>query len=493
LRWGPRRRRLAGQLLAEGCALALLGGAGGLAVASGLLDGIRRLAPGSMPRIEAIQLDVRAVFFALAATGLTVLLFALLPAWSASRHAVAAGLQRASRGGGGESAGPLHGMILLQTALCVVLLVAAGLLGGSYLRLSRIDPGFSAQRVLSFTVSLPRGAYREPAVRTAFLDRLIESVRALPGVGAAGLVGWLPGKGSMTVSFSAEGHPRLSRAQSPQGEIRGVSPGTFEALRIPILEGRGVTANDRSDSPPVIVLNRQLASRLWPGRSAIGRHVTIFADKREREVVGVVGDIRRLDRAGVTPDQMWVPSAQDPIWIRTSAVVRSAGDPTALIASIEGAARRLDPGVALSDIQTMGQVLSGSVAEPRFRTILIGFFAAAALALASIGLYGVIAYTVARRRYEIGVRIALGATPREILRLFVGRGIRLAGIGAVAGILCALAVTRLLAGLLYGVRPSDPITFAGATALLLGVAFLASLLPARRAASTDPLTALRSD
>jgi putative ABC transport system permease protein len=307
------------------------------------------------------------------------------------------------------------------------------------------------------------------------------------------MTGWLPSKGSMTMSFTPEGHPVRSRAESPQGELREITSGTFTALGVPILAGRGILDGDRADSAPVIVVNKRLAEKLWPGRSAVGQHVTLFVDKVEREVVGVVGDVKRLDRGAQSPDQMYVPLSQDPLFIGVWLLARAEGDPGALAASIERVVRELDPGVAVSQVETMSRVLSGSVAEPRLRTALIGFFAAAALLLASIGLYGVIAYAVTRRRYEIGVRVAMGATPGEILGLFVKGGLRLAAVGIAAGIVGAAAATRLLAGLLYGIRPLDPATFAAAASLLLAVSFVATVLPARRAAATDPIQALRSD
>ncbi|HSP93515.1 MAG TPA: ABC transporter permease [Thermoanaerobaculia bacterium] len=489
---GAGRGRLARQLFAEASALASIGGAGGLAAGSFLLAAIRRLAAGSVPRIETATLDGRAFLFALAASAATALLFGIVPAALTSGRAMTEGLRLSARGGAGSSRA-LDGLVLFQTALCLVLLVGAGLLGGSYLRLARTSPGFSAERVLSVSLSLPRAAYREQAPRNAVLERLIGRVASLPGVRAAGLIGWLPAGQSMTISYTPEGHPKLSRAQSPQGELREVSAGTFAALGIPILAGRGIRESDRADARPVIVVNRNLAAKLWPGQPAVGRHITLFADRVEREVVGVAGDVRRMDQGAATTDQIYVPFAQDPLFIRMSAVVRSDGEPSALAASIEKAVAGIDPGIAVSDGKTMEQVISGSVAEPRFRTILVGFFAAAALLLASVGLYGVTAYTVTRRRYEIGVRMAMGATPAGVLRLFVGAGLRRAGAGVAAGVLAAAAATRLLTGLLSGIRPTDPATFAAAALLLLVVASLASFVPARRAAATEPLAALRSE
>jgi putative ABC transport system permease protein len=490
--FGAGRDRLARQLFAEAAALASIGGAGGLAAGSFLLAAIRRLAAGSVPRIETATLDGSAFLFALAASAATALLFGIVPATLASGRAMTEGLCVSVRGGAGSSRA-LDGLVLFQTALCLVLLVGAGLLGGSYLRLARTSPGFSAERVLSLSLSLPRAAYHDQAPRNAVLERLIGRVGLLPGVRSAGLIGWLPAGQSMTISYSPEGHPALSRAQSPQGELREVSAGTFPALGIPILAGRGIGENDRADTRPVIVVNRKLAAKLWPGRPAIGRHITLFADRVEREVVGVAGDVRRMDQGAATTDQIYVPFTQDPLFIRMSAVVRSDGEPAALAASIEKAVAGIDPGIAVSDVKTMEQVISGSVAEPRFRTILVGFFAGAALLLASVGLYGVTAYTVTRRRYEIGVRMAMGATPAGVLRLFVGAALRRAGAGVAAGALAAAAVTRLLTGLLYGIRPTDPATFAAAALLLLVVASLASFVPARRAVAADPLAALRSE
>ncbi len=487
---GAARRRLVRQLVAEACALALVGGAAGWAVAGLLLTAIQKMAAGSVARIQTAALDGRAVLFAIAAAGATAVLFGLVPALLASGRAMTEGLRRAGRAGG-ERSRTLDGLILVQTSLCMVLLVTAGLLGGSYVRLSRTDAGFRPERVLSAAVSLPRGAYRDQAKRTAFLLRVANRIGALPGVRAAGLTGWLPARGSMTMSFSPEGHPRLSRAQSPQAELREISAGTFSALGIPILAGRGIGDGDRAETAAVVVVNRHLAARMWPGQPAVGRHLTLFLDNTPRLVVGVVGDVRRLDRGAAAPDQMYVPIAQDSLFVGIYAVVRAVGEPKALAGAVEKAVRDLDPGVAVSSVRTMDEVLSGSVAEPRFRTVLVGFFAAAALLLVAVGLSGVIAYAVSRRRYEIGVRMAVGATPAEVRRLFVRRGLRLTALGALAGVSAAAGAERLLAGFLYGVKPWDPPTFAAAAALLLAVSALASYLPARRAASTDPLAALR--
>ena len=489
---GAGRGRLARQLLAEAAALALVGGAGGLAVASGLLAAIRAALTGTVERIGSATLDPRALAFAGAASGATVVLFGLLPALSASGRAVSTRLRSASRGG--ESTRVPNALVLVQTGLCLVLLVGAGLLAGSYARLSRTNPGLSPERVLTAQLSLPRGIYaKAPEKRTILLERIAARLRAMPGVRAAGLTGWLPAGGSMTMSFHPEGHPGLTRSASPQSELRDVTPGTFAAFGIPIFAGRDFTDADRAGGTPVAIVNRKLADRLWPGRPALGRHVMLFADRLEREVVGVVGDVRRMDRRAEVPDQIYVPIAQAPLFIGTYAAVRAEGDPAALSAAIERAVHEIDSSVAVSSPRTMTDVLSKRVAEPRFRSALVGFFAAAALLLAAIGLYGVIAYAVTRRRYEIGVRVALGATPAEILRMFVGGGMRLAGAGAAIGLVGALAATRLLAGLLYGVAPFDVPTFAAAAALLLGVACLATIVPARRAAGTDPGIALRAD
>jgi len=491
---GAGRGRLVRQLLAEAAALGLVGGAGGLAVASGLLAAIRSMVGETVPRIASARLDGRAIAFAAAASAATVLLFGSLPAFTAAGRAIAAGLVSAARGTGGERSRALDALVLVQTALCVILLVVAGLLAGSYARLSATNPGLRPERVLTARLALPRGVYKEDAARrTAFLERAIARIGELPGVRAAGLTGWLPSRQSMTMSLTAEGHPRLSRAQSPQTELREVSSGTFAALGIPLLEGRGFADSDRADSAPVAVVNRKLAEAMWPGRSAVGMHVFLFADRVEREVVGVVGDVRRMDRAAATPAQLYVPVAQDPLFIGVFAVVRAEGEPRALAASVGRAVRELDPGVAVSDVRTMEEILSGNLSEPRFRATIVALFAAAALLLASIGLYGVIAYTVTRRRYEIGVRIAMGATPSEILCLFLRGGMRLAAAGAAAGIVGAIAATRMLAGLLYGVRPLDPATFAGAVIVLMLVSLVATAAPARRAAATDPIQALRAN
>jgi predicted permease len=299
----------------------------------------------------------------------------------------------------------------------------------------------------------------------------------------------------MTLSFSPEGHPRLSRAQSPQAEIRGISPDFLETIGMPLLAGRGITDADRAESAPVVLVNRAFAAHYWPGATAIGKRIILFSDRRERTVVGVVGDVRRLDRGAAAPDGMFLSLAQDASLPRrgVNLVARMASDAPIRAADVERAIRELDPRAAVWGARTMQEVLSRAVAKPRFRTVLVGLFAGSALLLACAGLYGVISYGVARRRYEIGVRIALGATPGGVLAMFLARGFRLTAAGVVAGSAGALGAGRLLSGLLYGVGPSDFVTYAGAAALLLAVSLASSLVPAMRAAGTDPLTALRSE
>ena len=491
---GASRGRLVRQLLGESTLLAFAGGAAGLAAASGLLSLIHRIAGDSMPLVAAASLDVRAAAFAFGASLATAILFGLLPAVSASRGATSGALHGAGRQVGHGRTRALDTLVLVQTALCLVLLATAGLLATSYVRLSRTDPGFVPDRIVSADLALPTASYRELPRRAALAGRVLERLRALPGVQSAAITRDLPGGRCMTVSFSPEGHPRVSRAESPQAEIRPASGSFFETFGIPILAGRGILDSDDASSAPVIVVNRRLAARLWPGRSALGMHVTLFSDGLERRVVGVAGDVRRLDRGGEAPEAMFVPYAQDLLFNRIAVAVRGeAGGAPLSRAVVERAVREIDPAVAVSGARTMREVLAARVAEPRLRTILVGSFAAAAVLLAALGLYGVIAYGVARRRAEIGVRMAFGATPGEVRRHVVGGGLRLACSGIAVGLVAALATSRLLSGLLYGVTPADPLVHAGSAGFLLAVAAAASLIPAFRASRTDPVVALRSE
>jgi len=490
---GAGRRRLIRQLLTEALVLASIAAGAGLVTGGLLLSEIRRLLASSAPRIAEASVDPRVAAFAVLCAAATIVLAGILPALSASHRAIEDGLRTSSRGGPADSSRTLDALILVQAALCLVLLVGAGLLGRSYLALSRADVGLEPAGVLSVRLTLPSATYPSGPTRTAFLRRTAAGAEALPGVRAAGIAGSLPGQAGMTVSYSAEGHPRLSRARSPQAEIRLISEGTLPALGIAVLEGRGISDGDREGSAPVVLVNRRLAARLWPGASALGRHVTLFSDGLERRVVGVVGDVARLDRNAQTADQLYTSFAQDRLFSGASLVLRSDADPARLAPAVERLIASLDPGVAVSDVRPLTEVLSGNVVEPRFRMVLVGGFAAAALLLAGIGLYGVIAYGVARRRAEIGIRIALGATPSSIRSLFVGRALRLAGLGTAAGIAAAIPAARLLSGLLYGVAPADPATLAASSGLLVAVAAFAALIPARRAAATNPLDALRPD
>ncbi|MDQ2871021.1 MAG: ADOP family duplicated permease [Acidobacteriota bacterium] len=494
---GASAGRLARHLFAETLAIALAGAGAGVVVAEGLLSLVRSLAEESSPRIAAAAIDARALGFAAGAALCTAVLFGLVPALSGARRAIFEGIGASGRSpsGGRERSRALDALVLVQTALCLMLLVGAGLLGGSYLRLSRTETGIASENVLSLSVAVSAGGQGDAGSQARFFRRAIERVKSLPGVRQAAAASTLPGEGSMTLSFWPEGHPRLSRAQSPQAEIRGISPGFPETIGMPILAGRGFTEADREDSAPVIAVNRAFAAHYWPGADPIGKRIMTFSDRRERTVVGVVGDVRRLDRGGAAAEGMFLPLAQDASLPRrgVNLVLRTAGNAAAGAAEVERAIHELDPAVAVWGARTMRDVLSRAVAKPRFRTVLVGLFAASALLLACAGLYGVISYGVARRRYEIGVRIALGATPSGVLRIFLARGFRLAAAGVVVGSLGALAAGRLLSGLLYGVHPADPATYAGAAALLLVVSFAASLVPAMRAAGTDPLTALRSE
>ena len=490
---GASRARLARQLLAEAAVLAALAGTAGVLMAGALLEAIRAIAGSGVAAIDSARLDARVAGFAAAASAATILLFGLLPALTASRRAIGLGL-RASTRGGGERHRAIDGLVLVQTALCLVLLVGAALFGRSYLALARTDLGLSPENVIAAEVTLPTAIYPDQAKRAAFVARMNERLAGLPGVSAAGITLSLPGENTMTVSFTPEGHPVLSRAESPQAELRPVSAGSFAALGVPVLDGRAIDERDRADAPPVIVVNRLLASRIWPGSAAVGRHVTLFSDGVQRLVVGVVGDVRSFDGAARAAEQLYLPFAQDTLLLRGfQAVVRAKGEPGGLAASIEKVIHEIDPGAAVSDVRTLSEHLSRGVVEPRFRAILVGAFAGAALLLASIGLYGVVAYAVARRRFEIGVRMALGATPGAIRRLFVSRALRLAGTGAALGAVASFPATRVVSGLLFGVAPGNPAVLLAAIGVLIAVAAAAADIPSRRAARTDPLTALRPE
>jgi putative ABC transport system permease protein len=489
---GAARRRLFAQLAVESLVLAIAGGACGLLLAMWVTDIVPTLLASRLPRAEAVRIDGVVLLIALAVTLGTSLIFGIAPALQARGSLTA--LREAGRGvSGGARQRRLRGaIVVVEVGLAIVVVIGAGLLVRSFVTLTTRNPGFDPDHVLSFNaqlVKLPDAAARGRATAT-LMDRL----SSLPGVTSAGAATGLP-----TVTpqrgtrFEVEG-----RQLTPEEEgalFIAATPDVFDALRAPVLSGRAFQQTDSASGQPVVLINRALANTVFAGTDPIGRRIRLVNPEYPndwRTIVGVVGDIqyRRLD-AEMLPT-IYTPFSQTPfMWAYV--MVRSTGDPSALTRSIKDIVRSVDPNVVAASVRPMTEVVSGTVAEPRLSMLLVSGFALLALILASVGIYGVIAYSVSQRTHELGLRMALGAGRGGVLAMIIREGVLLAAIGIVTGLAAAALATRLMRDLLVGITPRDPLTFAGGALLLLMIAAAASYLPARRATRVDPMVALRAE
>jgi putative ABC transport system permease protein len=488
---GASRIQLVRQLLAESAALGLAGGAFGLILANWLTRTLLSLGAERIPRGDGIGVDLRVLLFTAALSLITALLFGVGPALYATRSHAGSALKEGGRTGEGR----IHGraqqwLIVSEIALTLMLLVGAGLLAKSFWRLESTDPGFRADHVLTLQTSLPISRYPE-GDEIPFYERLVERLSPLPGVTKVGAVNILPLSGNYSCdSFEIEGRPS-PRGEAPCAEARSITPDYFAAMGIPLSHGRAFARQDTEASPGVAIIDEKMAATYWPGRDPIGTRIT--HQKIPRVIVGVVGGVRHfgLDR-GVTP-QMYIPHAQQPSYHTMNLVIRVSTDPLGLLPSIRRELAAIDRDIPISGVQTMDDVVALSTTEPRFRTLLVGAFAALAVLLAVVGVAGVISYAVGRRTQEIGVRVALGASRQQVVSLLLAQGMRPAAIGVALGLLGALALTRLLTGLLYGVSALDVPVFVAAAVALMLAALVATYVPARRATGIDPMIALRAD
>jgi putative ABC transport system permease protein len=494
---GAGRWRIIRQLLTESLLLAALGGAVGLAFSILLTKLLIAIGPADVPRLDQVGLDARVLGFTVGVVGLVGLLFGLAPALQVSKTDLNDVLKE---GGRGSSEG--HGrnrvralLVVSEIALSVLLLIGAGLLVKSFVLLRDVNPGFDPENVLTMRVALfdPR-YYRDIQLQPAFFRELTGRVSALPGVEAAGATLSLPLGGSnygVGRAFVREGRP-LAIEEALQTEYFVVTPDYFKTMRIPVKSGRSFTDRDTAQNPQVIVVNESLARRIFAGEDPIGKRITAWPDEKiPREIIGVVGDVKSRKLGAETGYQIYVPYAQDAGWGTLSLAVRTKGDPEALIAAVRGAILSIDKNQPVYDVKTMDDVFSASVANTRLVMLLFGVFSVFALLLASIGIYGLIAYSVAQRTHEIGIRLAIGAQTTDVLRLIFMQGMVLALIGAGLGLAGAFAATRVMRGLLYGVSATDPLIFIGVSLLLTVVALLACYIPAIRATKVDPMIALR--
>ncbi len=471
--------------------LSIAGGTLGIFAAIWGVAGLGALAPASLPRVNEIQVNFTVLAFAAGISLLTGILFGLAPAIQFSRGEVQQVLKDGVRGSSRTSRHRTGNLLVIgEVALSVALLLGGALLFNSFWRLVHVDPGFRPDHVIATTLHVSNSA-RPRDQKAAFYHQLEEKLASLPGVEGAGAISELPLSGQLNDnSFQIEGRV-YPKGHSDDADFRQVTPGLLTALRISLVSGRWLNATDTANAPGTVVVNQEFARKYFAGKNPVGNHIHVEGDPvKTREIVGVVGTIKHGSLDESPRAAMYIPVDQYPP-PDMNVVIRSSGNPLQLAAALRDEVRSLDPNQAISTIRSMDDVVSGSVAQPRFASQILGLFAVLALVLAAVGLYGLIAYTVTQRTHELGIRMALGAEPRDVLKLVLGQGLKLALIGAALGIAGAMALTRLMQGLLFQVSPTDPVTFISVTALLTIVALAASYLPARRAMRVDPMVALR--
>jgi len=492
---GASRNRVVRQFLTESLLLAASGGVAGLLLAAGGMTLINALLPRTIPRNGEISVDGRVLAFTCALTVLAGLLFGTLPALRASQTALTEALKAGSPTLGGSSgAHRLRALLVVsQVALTVVLLTGAGLLIKSFVRLQQTRLGFRPERLLTARISLPRSTYATPQQRLSFAERLLEETRKQPGMQEAALTSFLPfATGNHMFGVLMNGQKIEERRPGmPWANFRAVSPDYFRVLGIPLRTGREFSSADHERAPLVAVINETMAKRYWPNANPIGQRINETNNEANwREIVGIVGSVQHLARGEEPKPEMFVPVSQKPPESLNMAV-RTQVEQASFEATLRRSVTAIDANLPVFEVRTMEERLFESVAQPRFRTVLLGVFAALALVMAVIGLYAVMAVSVAQRTHELGIRVALGAQRRDVIGLILRQGIKLVSLGIVIGLAGAWALTRVLTTLLFEVKPTDPLTFVAVPVLLIAVAILACWLPARQAASVDPLTALR--
>jgi putative ABC transport system permease protein len=484
--------RIARQLLVESVLLSTIGGAAGLLIGLWATKLLTAALPGTIAyaSLKTIHIDATVFLFAAAVSLVTGILFGLAPAFKAGRVDMQESLKDGGRSVVGGRSLIRSTLVVAEVALSMMLLVGAGLLIRSFARLAAVNPGFDAPHVLSMQVSVG-GRFKTDTQLLGFNTQLLERVRELPGVEAAGITHFLPlGRIIPGTGFYRADRPQPAPGEEPVTEVLCVMPGYFAAMNIPLERGRVFTDEDRAGAPQRLVINQTLARQFFPNEDPIGKHLKVWWGPVNAEIIGVVGDVRQAALGKDPKPGLFLPTLQFPT-SPVNLVVRTHGDPKQLSNAIQAQVHSLDHDLPISDVKTMDEYVSSSVSSSRFNTILLAAFAALALLMACVGIFGVVSYSVAQRTREIGVRRALGANAGSVMRLVLTQGMTLSAIGVAIGLVGAFAVTRVLSSLLFGVTPTDSITFIGVAVILTAVAFLASFLPARRAAKVDPMVALR--
>jgi predicted permease len=502
---GAGRSRVIRQFLTENLLLAAIGASAGLLLAMWGTKALILLSPAKLPRLDRVAIDARVMTFLVGVTVLTGLVFGLAPAVHAAIGNLSGALKEGGRGGtDGIRRNRLRSFLVAsEFALAFVLLIGAGLMIRSFFALESLDPGFNPHRVLSMVVSVAGSNEAEPARRGLFYRQLLEHVRALPGVESAGGINHLPLAGdTWGWAFFIEGRPKPRPGDEPEAVYRVTMPGYFDTMRLPVLRGRAIAESDDARAPGVVMINERAAKESWPGEDPVGKRIEFDTGTPTwLTVIGVVKNAKQEYWASDAHPEAYLAALQNRDFLGygdshiayLTLVVRASGDPAALTASVKKAVWSFDHNLPISDVFTMDGVVADANAEPRFEMLLLGVFAAIALVLAAVGIYGVMSYAVSRRTHEIGIRISLGASRADVLRVVVRQGMAQALAGTGAGIAGALLLSRLMARMLYGVRPTDPVTFGGVAAVLGLAALAATCVPASKATRIDPMAALRHE
>lgn len=490
---GAGRARLVLQMLAESLVLSVIGGALGLLLAYLAIPAIRTLSAGGIPRVADVSIDGTVLLFTLAASLVTGIIFGLVPALQSSRAGASSALKEGGRsnvGGGGRWV--RSALLVGEVAMSLVLLVGAALLLRSFAKLTSVDPGFDPNGILAFQVSLPAASYGEDAKVQQYYDKLIERLTAAPGVKSVAAVQSLPIRGSYVLSVEIKGKPEPKPGEEPSANYRAVTPEYFKTLGIPVLRGRAFTAQDSATSAKVAIVDEAFVGKHYPGEEALGRRIDIGNGTDDAEIVGIVGSVNYSGLDALPSPTMYMPTSQDlfgTMWV----MAKTDGDPNALSGTVRQAVRDMDSRLPAYSLTPLSEVISESVAQQRFSMLLIALFGLVALFLSAVGLYGVVAYTVSLRTREIGLRMAIGAMPSDVMKMILGGGMKLAALGVVLGVAAALALSTLVEKMLFQVEPSDPTSYAVTALILLAVAALACYIPARRAMRVDPMVTLQQE
>jgi predicted permease len=494
---GASHSRLITQLLSESFLLAIWGGLLGIALAELSVSLVRRFGPANIPRLQEVTLDMRVLLFAAGITVLTGLLVGLTPAFSTVRKSL---IDRQRVGSNSASSTLRNALLVIQISLALVLVTAAGLLVRTFDHLLKVDPGFNPSRVVTFELSLPLSKYKDVDTIARLYHKVVQDLQLVPGVQSVGLGSTVPLGGAPDgTAIRVPDHPTLNSQEKPFANYSFASPQYFVAIGAPLLRGRDFAETDTLDSIPVTIINSTMAKKFWPGEDPLGKQVGVSTERwPTRTIIGIVGDIRRMSLQEEPGPEMYVPYAQNEIKVWPSmetmqVAIRTQADPASVMTGVREAIHSADSGLPVSKVATLESLVSSSMKQTRFALSVLVVFGTVALLLASIGMFGVISYTVTKQTREIGVRMAIGAQKSDIFKMVLRQGARLTGLGVIIGLVVATSLTHVMASFLYGIKATDPLTFAAVSLLCAAVTFCACYLPAYRATRIDPMNALRQE